>query len=70
MAVKRTIWIRTFVEDVRAGLTDSELMEKHRISEQELQLTFRKLVERRVLDPSELPAVRPDWFEETLVLDV
>ncbi len=70
MAAKRTIWIRTFVEDVRAGLTDAELMEKHRISEKELQLAFRKLVERHVLDPSELPAVRPDRFEETLVLDV
>jgi hypothetical protein len=70
MPAKRTIWIRTFVEDVRSGLTDAELMEKHRVSEKELRLAFRKLVASHVLDPAELPSVHPDQFEETMVLDV
>ena len=70
MSAKRKIWIRTFVEDVRSGLTDAELMEKHRISEKELQMVFRRLVERHVLKPSDLPAVKPENFEETIVIDV
>ena len=70
MADKRTVLIRPFVEDIRLGLTDLELMEKYRVSEDELRFLFKKLAKRGVVRPDEHPALKPDHFEDTIVLDL
>lgn len=57
---KRSKKIRAgeFVEDVRSGLTDGELMEKHAISETTLHRLFEKLKESRLLTQQQLDARR------------
>lgn len=69
MTEKRAVMIRPFVEDIRLGLTDLELMEKYRVSEDDLRLLFKKLAKRGVVRPDEHPALRPDHFEDTIELD-
>lgn len=70
MTEKRDVLIRPFVEDIRQGMTDLELMEKYRISEPELRFLFKKLAKRGVVTPEDLPALNPDVFEDTIVLDL
>ncbi len=70
MSEKRAVMIRPFVEDIRLGLTDLELMEKYRVSERELRVLFKKLAERGLVRPDEHPALKPDHFEDTIVLDL
>lgn len=65
----RTILIRQFVEDVRSGYTDAELLQKYRISENELRTVFRTLAERHLLLPDEVPSIRPEQFEDTIVFE-
>jgi len=65
----RTIFIRHFVEHVRSGYTDAELMEKYRITEKELRTVFRTLAERHLLLPDEVPSIRPEQFEDTIVFE-
>jgi hypothetical protein len=67
--VKLVIVIRQFLEDVRSGYTDRELMEKYKIGERELRIVFRKLAEKHLVMPYQVPAIRPEQFEETIVFD-
>jgi hypothetical protein len=72
--MKRKISGKEFLRDVRAGLTDDELMEKFRITSVTLQYIFRKLIQeglmthfefyaRSKLRESELFAAYSDEFE-------
>lgn len=70
MCAKRAVLIRPFVEDIRVGLTDLELMEKYGVSQAELRFLFKKLASRGVVRPDEHPALRPDQFEDTIELDL
>lgn len=54
MAPKRTIKARDIINDIRAGMTDSELMDKYRLSVKGLQSIFRKLEAANAIKPSEL----------------
>jgi hypothetical protein len=67
--MKRVIIVKKFVRDLRSGFTDVELMETYRVNEKELRMIFRKLVEKHLLMPDELPAIRPEQFEDTIVFD-
>lgn len=54
MSPGRVIKPHDFLEDVRLGLTDEELMEKYRISAEGLRSAFRKLVQMGSIDMEEL----------------
>ena len=54
--------------DVRAGLTDSELMEKHRVPYVKLDEVFRKLLDAKVITKGELYG-RSSLFLDTVSVD-
>ena len=54
MEPKRKIKAKELVNDIRAGIGDSQLMEKHRLSAKGLQGVFKKLVDARAIRPKEL----------------
>ncbi|MFH0821760.1 MAG: ankyrin repeat domain-containing protein [Pseudomonadota bacterium] len=51
---KKTLSAKAVVADVRAGLSDAELMEKYGLSPKELERVYRKLVEAGVLTQAEV----------------
>ncbi|HTY26142.1 MAG TPA: hypothetical protein VMC85_23630 [Desulfomonilaceae bacterium] len=51
---KRKIKAKLFVSDVRNGIGDRELMERHTLSESQLHKVFRKLVDAGAIDEMEL----------------
>ncbi len=58
MPEKRVISLREVVNDIRAGYTSAELMEKYRFSSVALRKAFRKLIDFQVLDNTELSESR------------
>jgi hypothetical protein len=54
MKIKKQISIKKIVSDIRNGVSDSQLIDKYRISAKGLQSVFRKLVAARELSPEEL----------------
>ncbi len=54
MSPGRVIKPHDFLEDVRLGLTDEELMEKYRVSAEGLRSAFRKLIAMGSIDKEEL----------------
>ena len=54
MKIKKQIRITEIVSDIRSGVSDSQLIEKYRISAKGLQSVFRKLVAAQKLSPEEL----------------
>jgi hypothetical protein len=54
MAPKRSIKAKEIVTDIRAGMTDSELMSKYKLSIKGLQSIFRKLEVTKAIRPAEL----------------
>jgi hypothetical protein len=63
MSPKRTIRAVEIVKDIRAGLTDPELMEKHQLSPDGLQKVFRKLLEAEAIGPDEIYGRPPSTDE-------
>ncbi len=51
---KRKIKAKTFVRDLRNGMSDRELMEKYALSESQLHKLLHKLVEGGAIDEMEL----------------
>ena len=51
---KRKIKAKPFVNDLRNGLGDTELMEKYTLSEDQLHKVFQKLVDAGSIDEMEL----------------
>ena len=64
MEPKRKIKAKELVNDIRAGIGDSQLMEKHRLSAKGLQSVFTILVDARALRPNELFS-RARRFDDT-----
>jgi hypothetical protein len=58
---RRKISAREFIEDVRNGMTDSELMEKYRLTALGLQSAFTKLVDAGALNPEAIFGRLPDY---------
>jgi hypothetical protein len=54
VAEKRSIKAREIIRDVRSGLTDTELMNKYRLSTGRLKYVLDRLVEAKALETSEL----------------
>jgi hypothetical protein len=60
MPAKREIKAREIVQDIRSGLTDSDLMEKYNLTDRLLQKVFNRLVDAKVISWSEIQErVRP-----------
>ena len=67
MSEKRTIKARDIVRDLREGMSDHELMEKHMLSIKRLESIFRKLEDSKTVKRSELYG-RMQSFEDTVNL--
>ncbi len=67
---RRKIPARTFVGDLRAGMTDSALMEKYKLTARGLHSAFRKLVAAHVVQASELVGRHSEYDETIDVNDV
>jgi PilZ domain len=68
MAEKRKIKAKHIVTDLRAGLTNAELMEKHRLSAKGLVSIFTKLADAKAVRPGELEG-RISSVDDTVELD-
>ncbi len=66
MKPKRKIKAKEIVNDIRAGMNDSQLMEKHSLSAKGLQSVFRKLVDARAIKPRELFNRAPSTGDDTV----
>ena len=66
MEPKRKIKAKEIVNDIRDGMSDSQLMEKHRLSLKGLQSVFRKLVEAKAISPRELFNRAPNVGDDTV----
>lgn len=54
MEQKRELEAKNLIFDLRAGMTDSQLMEKYRLSFRGLRSAFRKLLNVQAISPEEL----------------
>ena len=54
MEPKRKIKAKEMVNDIREGMSDSQLMDKHKLSSKGLQSIFSKLVDAKAIRPREL----------------
>lgn len=68
MRPKRQIPVKQFLNDMKAGMTDLQLMEKYRVSSRGLQRVFKKLLDVDAVTPAELRTRVPS-FEDTVSLD-
>ncbi len=68
MRPKRQIAVAPFLADMRAGMTDLQLMEKYRVSSRGLQRIFRKLLDVEAITPAQLFGRVPS-FEDTVSLN-
>ncbi len=68
MSPKRTIKAIDVVTDMRAGMTDPQLMDKYRLSAKGLQSVYKKLLDADVITQDEL-ANRIPAFDDTASLD-
>lgn len=66
MEPKRKIKAKEIVNDIREGMSDSQLMEKYRLSSKGLQSVFRKLVEAKSIAPRELFNRAPSVGDDTV----
>jgi len=65
MALKRKIRAKEIVNDIRSGMTDSQLMEKHGLSSKGLQSIFKKLVDAKAIRLRELFKRTPNAGDDT-----
>ncbi len=66
---KPIIQARQFAEDIRSGMSDSELMEKYRLSAKGLQSAFTKLLNNGIVTVEELYGGRPRSGADTVIID-
>ena len=66
---RRRLQTLEFIKDFRAGLTDPELMERHKLTQLELKDIFKKLVSRGYLKPDEF-GLRPIGIDDTVMIDI
>jgi len=48
---RRKIPVREFLADFQAGMTDTEMIDKYRISPKQLRSVFKRLLDRQIIDP-------------------
>ncbi len=69
MKERREVRAREMVEDIRAGKTDSELLEKYRLSEKGLASVMKRLLDAGLMESSELKN-RLALFQQTASIPV
>jgi hypothetical protein len=65
---KRAIRAKEILADIRGGMSDTDLMRKHRLTPKGLDSVFRKLLRARVIKRADLMS-RTNCFEHTIELD-
>jgi hypothetical protein len=65
MSPKRQVNGQEIVNDLHAGLSDTELMQKYRLSSRGLQSVFRKLLNAKAVTPADIYERSP--FDDTTV---
>lgn len=65
MPAKRKIDGQEFINDIRAGMSDTELMEKYALSSRMLESLFRRLLNAKLVNPAEIYERSP--YEETTI---
>ncbi len=69
MPPERKVSVREIVEDLRLRrLTDTQLMEKYKVSARGLQSVFQKLVDRNAISPNEIDGRSPTYVD-TITLE-
>jgi hypothetical protein len=66
---KPIIQARQFAEDIRSGMSDSELMGKYKLSAKGLQSAFTKLLNNGIVTVEELYGGRPRSGADTVIID-
>lgn len=67
MTQKREIRAKDFIGDIRAGMADSALMNKYKLTPRGLQSVFRKLVRLKAIKSEEVYS-RPQLQQDSLVV--
>jgi hypothetical protein len=70
MAAKVRIKAGDAVRDIRAGMTDSELMEKYGLSAKGLHSLVLKLLEVKAITPAEIKQRRADYHDTTVIQQI
>jgi len=65
METKRKIKAKDIVNNIRSGMSDSQLMNKHGLSSKGLQSIFKKLVDAKAIKVQELFNRKPDVGDDT-----
>jgi hypothetical protein len=65
MSEKKHVTVREFVQDIRSGMLDQQLMERYNLSAKGLQRAFQKLVEMKAMSPAEIDS-RGQPAEDTI----
>jgi PAS domain S-box-containing protein len=68
MPAPRKIRARDIVRDIRAGMTDAELMEKYRLSAKGVQVIFEQVLRAKIIPASELKD-RNSAYVDTVTLE-
>ncbi len=69
MGEKRTLDAKDLIFDIRAGMTDTQMMEKYKLTYKGLVSTFKKLIEVQAISPEELYERFP-LYEELTISDM
>jgi len=69
MSAKRVVNAKDIVEDIRAGMSDKDLMTKYRLSSKGLQSAFTKLINNRILTVEEVYGQPRSTDEDTVIID-
>ncbi len=69
MSQKRKIKASEIVRDIRAGLTDFELMKKYQLSSKGLKSVMEKLLQAKAITQAEFDW-RPAEYDDTVVVDM
>ena len=68
MGEKKRIQAADIIADIRAGLTDKELMTKYNLSSKGLQSALSKLIKLQVIDPDEIES-RSQLYDDTVNIE-
>ena len=65
MQLKRKIKAKDLVNDIREGMNDVQLMDKHKLSSKGLQSVFKKLIEVKAIKPGDVFNRNPNVGDDT-----
>ncbi len=69
MSAKRVVNAKDIVEDIRAGMSDKDLMTKYRLSSKGRQSAFTKLINNRIVTVEEVYGQPRSTDDDTVIID-